>query len=627
MTNIESSMIITNISWTLAQLWEKVKYLKKPKFNRDLVWDIIPIKNSDKKQKTKANFKEYILFLMKTNNSVYPLSLGSHIINNTEFWYVIDGNNRINAIITFLDNPHKIFSEYYNVLFDYIDNINNEKINKEHKKQIKTTIVKFNYRKLSTFNRLDDNLDEDLLDILDRKNLKEIENRIIEIQQKLRSKDGTPFDNCIRILINDFKHGTDTEYSELFENLNKYQNTFSQNQILAAVLSEVIIVMKDFQLKCEILKKVVEYYDNRGKNEVVEKYQMKLDFNQELSAYDFMVGFQNFYSEKYKIIGPFTQDGTSLFFKVFTNIYGSVLNKTNYTESNINDFIIKVTFACDIIENAFKKIMPENINNKYYNQQINGINSKLIPDNAMVILFISNIVNIDKLSEKEIINKNRCIIIYHLLCDKKYLKNINDENLKSLKFHDKLNYQPGGNFINNECAKILKGENIFIITKEQISYLLNEVLKCSYTNRLNNKSSSKKRRHLNMFDKILISTFWFVNMSNYYSKQTFETEHITPFSSTCEGDIDIDRIGNLFPTLDYINSKRSNKNLEIYYKPENIGFTNLISILLPLNYDEINKRDGKKNNISSIEKYNEYCNKNEELYIKTLLDNLFPNQK
>jgi hypothetical protein len=616
-------MIISNHVWDLRQISEKVKYFKKPKFNRDLMWDIIPTSINSKKKK-KANFKEYILFLIKTKNSVFPLSLGSHIINNKEFWYVIDGNNRINAIITFLDNPFKIFSEYYVILFDYIDNINNEKITKEHKTQIKITIEKFNYRKLSTFNRLDDNLHEDLLDLLDRKNLKEIENRIIEIQQKLRSKDGTPFDTSIEILVNDFKHGTDAEHSELFHDINKYTNTFSLNQIYAARLFEVIIVIKDFQLKCEILNKVKDYYDNRGQNEVVEKYQMELDFNKELSAYDFMVGFQNLCSEKYKIIGKFTHDGTSLFFKIFNNLYGST-EKNVFTEYNINDFINKITFSCEIIENAFKLIMPENINNRYFSPQLNGINSKLIPDNAMVVIFISNIVNINKLSKKEIINKNRCILIYHLLCDKKYLKDMNDDNFKFLKLNDKLNYQAGGNYIDNICAKILNGEDIFTISKNQMSYLLKEILKCSYINRLNNISSSKKRRTLNLFDKILISTYWYVNMSKFYVNQIFETEHISPFSSTCDGEIDIDRIGNLFPTLENINSKRGNKNLEIYYKEENKGFTNFIANLLPSNYDEINIRDGKKNCINSIEKYNEYCKNNEELYLKTLLDNLFTN--
>jgi len=87
MTNTEqSTMTITNNIWTLSQLFDRIKNIKKPKFNRDMVWDITPNKSS-KNKKQKANFKEYILFLMKTNNSVFPISLGAHINNNQEFWY------------------------------------------------------------------------------------------------------------------------------------------------------------------------------------------------------------------------------------------------------------------------------------------------------------------------------------------------------------------------------------------------------------------------------------------------------------------------------------------------------------------------------------------------------------
>ena len=163
MTSLQtSSMTITNNVWTFSQLLERIKNIKKPKFNRDLVWDVKPQKNT-KNKKQKANFKEYILFLMKTNNSVFPLSLGSHINNNQEFWYAIDGNNRINAIHTFLMNPYKIFNEYYKGLFQFIDSINNEKISKEDIEAIKNSIHQLTYKQLSTFNRLDEQLVNDTI--------------------------------------------------------------------------------------------------------------------------------------------------------------------------------------------------------------------------------------------------------------------------------------------------------------------------------------------------------------------------------------------------------------------------------------------------------------------------------
>jgi hypothetical protein len=627
MTSLQtSSMTITNNVWTFSQLLERIKNIKKPKFNRDLVWDVKPQKNT-KNKKQKANFKEYILFLMKTNNSVFPLSLGSHINNNQEFWYAIDGNNRINAIHNFLMNPYKIFNEYYKGLFQFIDSINNEKISKEDIEAIKNSIHQLTYKQLSTFNRLDEQLVNDtILDNLGRKNLKEIEGKLIEIQKKMRSKDGTPFDTSIRLVINEFKHGTNTEYCQLFEDINKYANTLSQNELLAATLFEVNVVIQDSSLKCEIIKKIVEYYDNRGQDEVLEKHKMDLDYNMEITAYDFMVGFQNLCSNKYEIISNFTHNGTSMFFKMYNNLYES-LDKTSFTNKNINDFIEKIIFACSIVRESYNLIMPVNINQKYFNSSAKLPYYGLIADNSMVTLLMSNIANKDKLERNDLVNKNRILIIYHLLCDKRYLKNMNDDCLKVIRSYDRLMYEAGGSFVDNACVKILNGENKFTITKEQMSKLLKHVTASSYNNK-KSKSSSNKRRQLNIFDKILLSTFWFVKMSKFYIEKEFETEHIVPFASTWEeeGEIDIDRIGNLFPTLKEINGKRGNKNLDIYFKEENKSFTNLICDLLPLNYDEFNLRNGKKTSITSIEKYNEHCINNEELYMKTLLDNLFPDQ-
>jgi hypothetical protein len=45
-------MTITNNVWTFSQLLERIKNIKKPKFNRDLVWDIKPQKNTNDNQTT-----------------------------------------------------------------------------------------------------------------------------------------------------------------------------------------------------------------------------------------------------------------------------------------------------------------------------------------------------------------------------------------------------------------------------------------------------------------------------------------------------------------------------------------------------------------------------------------------
>ena len=112
-------------------------------------------------------------------------------------------------------------------------------------------------------------------------------------------------------------------------------------------------------------------------------------------------------------------------------------------------------------------------------------------------------------------------------------------------------------------------------------------------------------------------------MPNSYLKERYSIEHTTPYSSNWEGSIDINRLGNLFPTLEKINSSRGNNNLDIYYNTTNIEFTKFIKELLPENYNEINSREGRKTTIVDIDKYNEFCNNNEKLYINTLINDNF----
>ena len=615
-------MTITNTTWTPAELLERYSKIKKPKFNRDLVWSVKSIDNNTTKKK-RANFEEFLQFLFKTRNTVSAISLGSYIHNNEEYHVVIDGNNRINAIVAFFTCPYNVFTLYYKELFDYISLIPDDKMNMNIKENCKNIIQKLSYRQLSTFNRLDDIISDEIE--IERLIMRNIERKIVEIQKTLRFPDNSSYDTHIKLVINEFKNGTNKEYCETFEDINKYSNTLSHNELLAATLFETIITIADQNLKCKIITKIKEYYDSRGNDEVLETYSMELNFNMPISAYDFMVGFQNYCSDEYKIIEQFSADGTSLFFKIYGYLYGSI-EKDKFTEDIIKVFIDKVLFACNIISQAYKTIMPVNINDNLFNKSSKNDSCKLLAKNAMSILFISVIANKDKISDNNLIKKVRLVVIYHLLCNQKYLKNVSEENIKIVKTYDKMEYVAGGSYIDNICKSIIEQDStqIFDISREIFQKLLNFNLNSSLNEKTNDEErNTNKRRQLNFFDKILVSNFFNKKMPNSYLKERYSIEHTSPYSSSWEGSIDINRLGNLFPTLEKINSSRGNNNLDIYYNTSNIEFTKFIQELLPENYNEINSREGRKTTIVDIDKYNNFCNNNEKLYIKTLIDDIF----
>lgn len=348
-------MMIDNESWSLAKLFEifeKKDSIAKPKFQRDKKWTLQP----QPEKKNIPNYKDYINFLITNKNSVFPISLGTEFKDGKQTYIVIDGNNRLNSIITFLKNPYLIFPEYYNDLFNFI---NTSDIDTNIKTQIINTIKELNYRDISNFKRLKL--------ILPSLNIEsalfcEIEEKIYDTQKKFLYNDNTNFDKIINLNINIFKDGTYENYSKIFEDINKHSNILSENELLSAILFTTSIKLNNNDLKNKILVKITKFYDEKGKGEELVQYKFEVkDYEtKDINAFDFMIGFQNYCNELYPVIHKFDSSGLSVFFKIFKLLYGSI-SCPKFTETNIVDFIDKMYFACDILNKACLRIFPKNI--------------------------------------------------------------------------------------------------------------------------------------------------------------------------------------------------------------------------------------------------------------------------
>lgn len=611
-----SQITCENLSWSINELYSKYAEISKPKPQRDSNWTILPVNSNA------PNYKDYITFLINNKNSVFPISLGTQISNGKENYIVIDGNNRINAIITFMKLPYQIFPEYYVSIFNIIQNSGiEETIKNDCKKCIET----LDYIRISNFRRLDDifpktiELNSDLF--------RKIENELVDIQKKLLTNDNSPFHLEIRLNINIFKKGTGNEYNKIFLDINKYQNGLSVNELLASILYNTHIDINNNDLKYNINCKIKEFYDNKGKNEVLEQYKHVTEHESTMTAYDFMVGFQNYCSDNYNVIHQFDSSGLSLFFKIYKYLFDDI-EPENFINENIAIFIEKILFSCEILDNAYNSIFPSNIDERIFNKAAIKTN-KVIKKNPMLLILVSNIANKDLIEPNELVKMNKIVMMYHILSDKKFLKNSCTENeINNFKTFDKIEYQAGGAFIDGICNTILSKEpnKIFDITKEIFENMLNKNNESnrkpkSYNGSKVNGKKITKRRKLNLFDKIVISNYWNRNIPNKFLKEQYSIEHITPFSSIWENEIDIDRIGNIFPTFNEINIKRGNRDLEIY---KSCPLYNSIKPLLPMeNYNKINLYDNKKTTIISNELYNNYCLENEKNYISNLVRELY----
>jgi len=106
----------------------------------------------------------------------------------------------------------------------------------------------------------------------------------------------------------------------------------------------------------------------------------------------------------------------------------------------------------------------------------------------------------------------------------------------------------------------------------------------------------------------------------------FSLEHIFPNSSVWNDKLNKDRLGNLIPIIHNENCKRGNRHIEVYTK-ENSAFFSFIGEIIPrypyTNYNKIINHTNRKPHIYNNEEYNNFCTKNENIYLNNFLQCLY----
>jgi len=115
---------IKNEQWSVADINTRIenKEIVKDKFQRPKKWSILPDNKTER-----ASVREFIDFLSETQNSVHAITFGK---KNNEYSN-IDGNNRLNAITFYLNNPFEVYPEYLNELKEFVVNNYDIEIHKE----------------------------------------------------------------------------------------------------------------------------------------------------------------------------------------------------------------------------------------------------------------------------------------------------------------------------------------------------------------------------------------------------------------------------------------------------------------------------------------------------------------
>ncbi|MBA43092.1 MAG: hypothetical protein CMF62_03670 [Magnetococcales bacterium] len=615
-------MKIENKQWRVADLIQNLDSIKKPKFQRKKRWVISPKFN--KAKKACPSYSEYIKFLYETRNSVDVISFGTIIHSNKQIYVNIDGNNRINAIINFIEQPLYILNEKFN---DEIRNL---------RKFLSMEIINnLSYNTLSKFRRLNDlHSISKYIEKLSRDEYNELEDTLIVVQKKLLFPDESTFTESVYLNINIFSNGNSDDYNNIFTSINTHSSSLSENELLASLLYtqniefDTTTNVHNFHIKKEIKK----YYNERDVGEVL--ITSPNDFTKEINIFDFMIGLQNYLSRD-EIIPVYNASSLGLIFKIFKIIKNiSKINQNSFDNFNFINFTNLMIKMNNILKKIFEKIFTKKLNNKLFGSEFKVFS--LITNNNLYFLCISILSLIKlKIEEKDIVKKLHIAILYHIyvihLTRKSSLDDEDeedDDDILILKDKDSFKYMSGGSHVDLICKKIYDSEPNYLykmIDKNIYRKLLNKVIEKNIINKDKESNKRGKRRNLNIIHKTFYSMFFKSKVPYDMINNEFSIEHIIPFSTKFNGELDLDRIGNLFPISLNYNKQRSNKHIGNYKHICNDYYDLFLNKLCTEDeYDKIIYYKTKTKPIMmNNEEYKKLCIKNEKYLIDEILNYLF----
>lgn len=626
---------VKNEEWTVKELISKIKQgeICKPQFQRKKKWDVFP-----KSKGNHPNEQHFINFLFRIGNSVGAITFGGFGEKCLRCFSNIDGNNRINAITHFDEKPFEILISLLDELKELLSTLDlsiedREKIVHIFNQLSYNQIINFKYNRYFIENGHETFYIQKLKIFRD-----EFETVIENIQKKLKINGTDNFDTTVKINVSLFEGYDTNELCKTFAEINKYDSKLTVTELLSSILCNANDFTIEMPFRSELAQEITEYYNKKAEGEVLICYKFDPE-KDKINAHDYIVGFQNICSKKYKFLCKIdcktdTADGVLLFFKLWEAIYGGYTADT-FTNQNVNGFILEIQHACKFLNQLISKIFNEKINTKLFNkscqEKINGLKKN------QLFMLMACIIGYNKTDIPIIQQQNgveKCLLYHFMVSD------VNDSDKKNhFQTFDIINPKGGGAFVENVTKKLLCNPNTISnkLNKELFQELISTL--CVETNnphlrkiedgKNKGKNKNEKRRTLKLFEKILMFYFYKQHMPYSILDASFSIEHIIPNSCDWDGELDKDRTGNLIPILGTMNSSRGNRHIDEYRKTdEGASFCEFIKDIIPRDdiYDQIVSYDPKskpKPKIKNIGLYNQMCDKNEETYRQQFINLLF----
>lgn len=544
------------------------------------------------KSSKKANNYDFIQFMLKTKNTVNPLLLLERIVNNKKCMFVIDGNNRLNAIISFLNRPfyyleHLIPNELPNDIISKIKETSFMKMTNEY-----TTLKKFcqcNGFKEYFLNNINTMMNDNDDSIDSKYEFMIGELRVLHVLD-------------IKVPVTKFENMDIDDIKEIYEGVNKGGVRLTKQEILASTTSLHYYHPFEINKFVDIQNEVRSYYCDMNDKEFLK---FESDTYDALNLFEILIAVQTMLNKQHNFISQVGSMDLDVIFKCYEIVSGCKFEDYN---PKLNEFIENFESACKFITELQNITFNNLISYKNMDRKLS------LKCNNLCVYICWLIKNNNKLHTQEFKKKGLSILVYHELCT--LIKN--KDTKPQFAVFDILAYQGGGQYNRSLSQSIFRKdiEEKYFPTKERLKQILDvlrneNIVACEY-------SSKRTRSKANKFTMLVLSLYYNDTVPINLLDINKSLDHIIPYSAQWDGVLDINRLGNLVLIDDTTNKKKGKTIIDERFIHENklyyYNYPQDVEIKLILTHD--------RTFIQSNVKYNEVCNRRELLYFDTIINTI-----
>jgi hypothetical protein len=549
--------------------------ITKPRIQRKQCW-----LNKDLSNSRKTNNYDFIKFIIKTKSCVNPLLL----VEKRGKFIIIDGNNRINAIINFIKHPLKLFDEHIPESFKNFSNILHE----------------IDLKKLTK------GLADDVIDFIEEKIKKqEIDFKLDNICKSEIQKIRKLFNDYnfmdIDIPLAKFKNIKIEEINDIYAGVNKGGIKLKKQDILACTSSLILYDSNEINDFNKIKTAMTKYYDAINKDECLKMN----DALENLNLFEILFGYQKLLAKEYNFI---EEPGSSEFDMIF-KLYKAKYQDFDKKNDDLDKFLTSMKKTCGFLNSIFNKI---------YNSKIkNCVNKTRLSKNAKIVFLAYLYKNIDKFDDDKFRKRSLMFILYAELCclikdkETRNMYDIHALSYSNTRFTDRYIREI---FNNNEEHKNFKD-----ISKDKFKRLFNSLLD-ENLNEYFCEEKPKSRKKLTKFKIILLSLYFNRCVPLDFIDNEKDLDHIIPWCCELDSEskLDFDRIGNLILIDSSTNKIKSNKLITSkFIRQHNLQYYNY-----PLEKISCKIFSEEDKKIVSCNEYNKMCKSRENYYVDKILESL-----